>query len=225
MIDPVRVGKRRADRWRLTLFMLAFVAALSPVALLGYVLFSARSRSYPDLQSVPAEPVAIVFGAGVRGQGLSPMLMDRVRLAVDLYRAGRVRKLLMTGDNSRPDYDEVTPMRRFAVSRGVPEGDIVLDYAGFSTYESCYRARQVFGVKQAVLVTQSFHLARALYTCRQLGIEAVGVGAPDWGIYPDRVMTYYAVREAFATLKALWDVHIAQPLPTFLGPDEGWRFG
>lgn len=149
------------------------------------------------------------------------MLADRVRAAAELYALGKVQKVLMTGDNSRADYDEVNVMKRYAVEQGIAADDITLDYAGFSTYESCYRARAIFGVQQAVLVTQRFHLPRAVYTCRQLGVEAVGLGTPDWGSYHDTLLLRYGTREALATLKALWQLHVTRPPPTFLGPFEG----
>jgi vancomycin permeability regulator SanA len=180
------------------------------------------TRSHEDAASVPVEPVAIVFGAGIGGGGtLTPMLSDRVQAAVDLYHAGKVRKLLMTGDNTNISHDEVTPMRRFAIARGVPAQDIRLDHAGVSTYDSCYRARVIFGVTHAVLVTQRFHLPRALYTCLQLGVDVVGLGTPDWGVYSDGLMSSYSLRESLATLNALWELHVTHPLPTFLGPFEG----
>jgi vancomycin permeability regulator SanA len=183
-----------------------------------------REQRYDDLANVPSAPVAIVFGAGVTPDGqLSPMLVDRVNAAVALYRSGRVQKILMTGDNSRVDYDEVTAMRRYAVSQGLPVRDITLDYAGFRTYDSCYRARAIFGVTHAILVTQRYHLPRAVYTCQQLGVNAVGVGMPDWGLYRRSLVAVYTLREALATVAALWDLHVAHPLPRFLGPFEGMR--
>jgi vancomycin permeability regulator SanA len=148
------------------------------------------------------------------------MLAGRVQTAAALYHSGRVGKLLMTGDNSRPEYDEVSSMKCYAVGLGVPADDVALDHAGFSTYESCYRARAVFGLERAVLVTQAYHLPRALYTCRGLGLDAVGLGAPDWGTYPEALLLRYSLREAVATLNALWQVHVARPEPTFLGPRE-----
>jgi vancomycin permeability regulator SanA len=166
--------------------------------------------------------VAIVFGAGVRPDGSpTPMLADRVLAGARLYQAGRVRKLLLTGDNGRPDYNEVAVMSRLAQHQGVPAADIVLDHAGFSTYESCYRARVTPKMARAVLVTQRFHLPRAVYTCQQRGIEAIGLGTADWGAYGDALMWRYTAREALATLNALWEVHIARPPPTYLGPFEG----
>lgn len=196
------------------IFLALVAVALTPLLLVAYVQAATILRSYDDPANVPVEPLAIVFGAGIRGGGnLTPMLADRVLAATNLYRAGKVRKLLMSGDNISPDYDEVTPMRRFAMARGVPAGDILLDREGLSTYESCYRARTVYGIKQAVLVTQRFHLPRALYTCLQLGVDVVGLGTPDWGIYSDSLMMSYSVRESLASLKALWELHVSYPAP------------
>jgi vancomycin permeability regulator SanA len=201
---------------------LAIGAIIVTGALVGYVVQSTSSYRYAGLAGVPHAPVAIVFGAGVRQDGtLSPMLADRVTAAVQLYEAGTIQKILMTGDNSRQDYDEVSAMRRYAVEHGVPFGDITLDYAGFSTYDSCYRARAIFGVTRALLVTQHYHLPRAVYTCRRLGVEADGIGTPDWQRYPLRIMGPYVAREALAILKGLWQIHVTHPPPTFLGSFEG----
>ncbi|MBW4682156.1 MAG: YdcF family protein [Microcoleus vaginatus WJT46-NPBG5] len=214
--------KRFLLRRRFVLVLLGLSAALTPLMLNYYVNAVTSSRRYTDISQVPEEDVAVVFGAGVWEDGSpTPMLADRVQAAVDLYKEGRVRKVLMTGDNSSEDYNEVKAMQEYAAERGVPAKDIQLDYAGFSTYESCYRAKEIFGVKQAVLITQSYHLPRAVYTCRQLGVDAVGLGTPDWEKYRDRSMMRYAGREVLAVIKALWEVHVTRPEPTFLGPFEG----
>jgi vancomycin permeability regulator SanA len=203
------------------LAIFACILVLPPL-LIGYVWATTESRRYGSIPDVPPQRVALVFGAGVRADGrLTSMLAERVKAAAALYKAGRVQKLLMTGDNRSVDYDEVTAMKRYAVGLGVPAGDITLDRAGLSTYESCYRARAIFGLNEAVLVTQRFHLARAVYTCSQLGIDAVGLGTPDWEAYRDSVIMRYTIREAFATLNALLELHITRPLPTYLGPFEG----
>ena len=192
------------------------------LVLVRYVDWVTSDLRFRDIQQVPPKPVAIVFGAEVYRSGkLSPMLAARVQQAADAYRFGRVHKILMTGDNSRTDYDEVTAMKRYAVELGVPAEVIYLDYAGFSTYESCYRAREIFGVQDAIVVTQGFHLARAVYTCMHLGIEVVGLETNDRGNYSKRVIGRHMAREALATVKALWDVNLWQPLPTFLGKYEG----
>ncbi|MBW4686180.1 MAG: YdcF family protein [Komarekiella atlantica HA4396-MV6] len=208
--------------WQLILGLLVFSATISPVVLNFYVNAVTKSRCYNNLVQIPDQRIAIVFGAGVLVDGTpSPMLADRVIAAVELYKLGRVEKLLMTGDNSRQDYNEVQAMQSYAVERGVAVQDITLDYAGFSTYESCYRARDIFGVQQAVLITQQFHLPRAIYTCSQLGIKVIGLGTPDWGSYSFETVMYYTLQEKLSILKALWEVHITRPLPTFLGPFEG----
>ena len=219
---------RKRHRWLWVVVPVVALAALV-VALPLYVVAATRPYRYGDAAQVPPRRVAIVFGAGVVNGVPTPALAERVRGAAELYRLGRVQKLLMTGDNSRRDYDEVTAMRDLAVALGVPSADITLDYAGFSTYESAYRAKAIFGVSEAVLVTQGYHLPRAVYTCRALGIEAVGYGMPDWlfnrahmAIWYSRFdRVRYTVREALAICKALVDLHITHPLPTFLGPYEG----
>lgn len=161
----------------------------------------------------PYTPVAIVFGAGLRRDGSpSPVLRDRVTRGVELYLSGKVDKLLMSGDNSSAYYDEPTAMRSLAISLGVPEEDIVLDYAGLRTYDTCFRANAIFGVHQATLVTQQFHLPRALYTCNALGISAVGVAADRFPTYLAPVW-FWNLRETFATIIAMLDVHLAKPLP------------
>jgi vancomycin permeability regulator SanA len=208
--------------WRLLLWLVPLSAIITTLGLNFYVKTVTSSHRYTNPTEVPAQRVAIVLGAGVYPDGTpSPMLSDRITAAVELYKLGRVQKLLMTGDNSSDDYDEVTVMQRYATERGVPVEDVTLDYAGFSTYESCDRAKEIFGVEQAVLVTQSFHLPRAVYTCRQLGVDAITLGTPDWESYRPQTIMYYNLREVISTLKALWEVHVTRPLPTFLGPFEG----
>ncbi len=205
------------------IFLLALLSAiLTPIALNYYVRRATSDRRYTEPSGVPPQPVAIVFGAGLWEDGTpTPMLADRVQAAVDLYHQSRVSKILMTGDNSSRDYNEVKAMQEYAVENGVSLTNITLDYAGFSTYESCYRAKEIFGVTRAVLVTQKYHLPRAVYTCSNMGIEAVGLGTPDWGKFETDSMRYYFLRELLAVLKALWEVHVTRPKPTFLGPFEG----
>ncbi|HLO17337.1 MAG TPA: ElyC/SanA/YdcF family protein [Anaerolineales bacterium] len=202
--------------------MSAFLVAVFLLILDGYVDWVTRNLRFSNPQQVSPKSVAIVFGAEVYRNGkLSPMLAARVQQAAEAYRTGRVHKLLMTGDNSRTDYDEVTAMKRYAVELGVPAEVIHLDYAGFSTYESCYRAYEIFGIRDAVVITQGFHLPRAVYTCAHLGIEVVGLETNDRGSYSKRTMGRHMAREVLATAKALWDVHLRKPLPTFLGRYEG----
>jgi vancomycin permeability regulator SanA len=211
----------RRPRWkRLLIGALALLAL--PLLLVIYVAATTSGVRYANPGSVPPQPVAIVFGAAVQPDGkLSHMLGFRVMAAVELYQHGQIQKILMTGDNSRTTYDEVTAMKAYAVAKGVPAEAITLDYAGFSTYESCYRARAIFGVTSAVVITQAYHLPRAVYTCHALGLDVVGLQTADLGFYTNEMMARYKLREVLATGKALWEVHVARPEPTFLGKFEG----
>ncbi len=206
---------------KMLLKLALILAALGLLILLVPRLVSglyARGKVYAAAQ-VPARPVAIVFGAGLWRDGTAtPVLYDRVATAAGLYFAGKVEKLLMSGDNRVVEYNEPWVMRGVALELGVPEEAIVLDYAGRRTYDTCYRAKAIFGVQEAILVTQVFHLPRALYTCNQLGLAAVGVEA-DLRTYRRRSMLYWNLRELPATLAALWDVHVGHPAPVLGDPE------
>jgi SanA protein len=166
-----------------------------------------------QVENVPPKSVAVVFGAGLNRDG-SPgaVLRDRVNKGAELYFSGQVDKLLMSGDNRFINYNEPGAMHQYAISLGVPDEDIVLDFAGRRTYDTCYRASHIFGVEEAILVTQRFHLPRALYTCNKLGVDVVGVPA-DRLTYARGPYIYWNFREVMATANALWEVHFARPLP------------
>ena len=167
----------------------------------------------------PAKRVAIVFGAEVKKDGIpSVVLMDRVETAVELYKSGKVEKLLMSGDNRYVDYNEPESMRQYALTLGMPDSDIVLDYAGRSTYDTCYRAKEIFGVNSAILVTQGFHMPRALFLCKAFSINAVGVEAGKY-YYLKRSRLIWNVRELLTTVKSVWDMYLVRPLP-ILGKPE-----
>lgn len=171
-----------------------------------------RSRIF-SRADVPLKKAAIVFGAGLWKDGSpTPILKDRVKTAADLYFSGKVEKLLMSGDNHLVEYNEPLAMKSFALTLGVPADVIVLDYAGRRTYDTCQRARSVFGLDDVILVTQSFHLPRALYICTHLGLRSVGVNA-DLQVYRKSSLMIWKIRELFASLIAIWDVHIGHPLP------------
>lgn len=213
---------RHARRVRRALATIVMVAVLVVSIVAGprlYALWRTSSDIY-SADEVPARPVALVFGARVFSSGrLSPMLADRVRTAVQLYEAGKVEKLLLTGDNSVTHYNEPEAMRRYALSLGVPDEALVLDYAGFRTYDSCYRARDIFQVESAILVTQDFHLPRALLLCSELGIDAVGVVAHVGPTYrdPTRSILYSQLREFPATALAVVDL-LRRPEPVLGDP-------
>ena len=177
-------------------------------------------RQIFPVDQVRAERVALVFGARIYPDGrLSPMLRDRVETAVQLYQAGKVEVLLFSGDNRFSDYDEPGRMMDYALSRGVPPEAIQPDYAGRRTYDTCYRAREIFGLESAILVTQEFHLPRALFTCDRLGLDAVGVGA-DLQPYSRRSLLWSGLREIPASLVALIDVIQQAPAPVLGEPIE-----
>ncbi|MEV8224846.1 ElyC/SanA/YdcF family protein [Streptomyces sp. NPDC079167] len=203
---------RRGQRRLVQAVMFVCAVALAPAAWL-HTAADARVRTAAD---APAQEVAVVFGAGLREGRPSPYLAHRLDTAAELYRTGKVRALLVTGDNSRVEYDEPDAMRTYLTERGVPDGRIVSDYAGFDTWDSCVRAKKIFGVDRAVLVSQGFHIRRAITLCRSAGVDAYGVGADD---VHDVTWYYGGAREVFAAGKALLDV-VFEPDPHFLGPPE-----
>lgn len=181
-------------------------------------MLSIRSR-VSSVEAAPHTHVAIVFGAGLQRNGSpSAILRDRVETAVELYKAGKVDKLLMSGDNRFLDYNEPGSMRDYAISLGVPETDIVLDYAGRRTYDTCYRARHIFNVDQAVLITQGFHLTRALFTCNNLGVSSIGIPA-EVRQYRRRSYAFWYFREIPATSVAMWEIFVTRPLPVLGKPE------
>lgn len=155
----------------------------------------------------------LVLGAGIWGDKPSPMLEDRLNEAISLYKNGISSKIIMSGDHGKTDYDEVNTMKNYAIQQGIPSEDIFMDHAGFSSYESMYRAKEIFGANKIVIVTQNYHLYRSLYIARQLGIDAYGVGAD-----PRRYVgeTYRELREILARNKDFVKC-ILKPKPTYLG--------
>ena len=193
---------------------LALLIVLLPRLITGV---HAADRTYKPSE-VPAKRVAIIFGAGLRQDGTpTAMLRDRLLTGADLYFEGKVEKLLMSGDNRFVDYNEPESMRQFALSVGVPDEAIVLDYAGRRTYDTCYRAKVIFGVESALLVTQGFHLPRALFLCDMLGMDTIGVEASRcyWNGSP----FVWDVREQFATIAAFLDLYVSSPLPVLGDPE------
>jgi SanA protein len=204
--------------------ILLIVALLPLIALLSVVFVHQRVHRY-DRRIVQVEQVetghwktpriAIVFGAGVLSDGTpSAMLEDRVRTAAELYRAQKVDRILVSGDNRFASYNEPKAMREYLISHAVAPRDVILDYAGRSTYETCLRAKEIFGVRQALLITQRFHLPRALYLAGSMGLDAQGVVADrlDYG----SELEFQKLREIAAEIKAFYNVNVAPP-PAVLG--------
>lgn len=192
--------------------MAGCVLALTPVTWL-YVSTADRLRTVAD---VPRAEVAVVFGAGLWHGEPSPYLAHRLDAAAELYRAGRIEVVLVTGDNGREDYDEPDAMRAYLTEHGVPDARIVGDYAGFDTWDSCVRARKIFGVDRAVLISQGFHIRRAVALCEAAGVDSYGVGVDA---VHDVTWYYGGAREVFAAGKAALDA-VFRPDPRFLGPRE-----
>lgn len=172
-----------------------------------YILSSTEACTLDDIDCI------MVLGCGVNGSTPSPLLADRLRRGVEVYRTTSIPKILMTGDHGRIDYDEVNVMKQYAMSFGIDEKDIFMDHAGFSTYESMYRAKEIFGIKRMVIVTQKYHLSRAVYIANQLGIEAYGV-ASDYREFGGQF--YRDFREVLARVKDIFTTTF-QPEPTYLG--------
>lgn len=168
----------------------------------------------PDESNVETQ-AALVLGARVYSDGrLSDMLEDRMVAGLKAYNNNLSDKLLVSGDHGQVEYNEVKAMRQYALDEGVPSEDIFMDHAGFSTYDSVLRASKVFNAKSLIIVTQKYHLTRALYIARKNGIEAYGIVA-DRYIYPK--MPYFQFRESLARIKDFINVHILKPDPTYLG--------
>lgn len=199
---------------RYTQRLLAIVAlGTISLGLTGVSIIQQIQRRYrPAIHSIseitPA-PVAMVLGASVKLDGTpSDALRDRVMVGIQLYKEGKASKLLMTGDDGGFHANEVATMKRLAVEAGVPETDILVDGQGYRTYESCKRAVQVFNIHKGIIVTQRFHLARSLYLCSNLGMEAQGVAAD---LQPYERIVFFTARDFAASLKAWWDINIDAP--------------
>lgn len=199
---------------RITLSLLAatLIGVLSVAAINKYIHSQASGKIQKSMTEIPTEEpkrVAIVFGARVWTNGVpSHSLYDRVLTAVELYRAGRVKKLLMSGDRQNDDYDEPAAMKKQAIEMGVAESDIVLDNDGKRTYDTCYRAKEIYGVSKAILVTQDYHQPRALYLCNSLGIDSIGITA-NRRVYDNE--RYFNFREFFSIPSAWFEINFWSP--------------
>lgn len=189
------------------------VALLVCIVACNLVIYLAtKDYIYDDVTEVPNVETVLIPGAAVTSKGVpSPIFIDRVNVAKALYEAQTVKKILVSGDNSKVTYNEVNPVRRYLLSEGIPEADIFLDHAGFDTYSSMYRARAVFEVTSVVIATQSFHLPRAVFLARRLGLEAYGINADKGSI-----LSKNYTREVFANVKAVLDLVLDRE-PKYLG--------
>lgn len=197
------------------------LVCLGIVGILTVFGLSSYMKSHTAERILSAEEAAkldadciLILGCGVREDGSpSLMLRDRLETGIALYEAGAAEKLLMSGDHGRKEYDEVNTMKDFAMERGIPSENIFMDHAGFSTYDSMYRARDVFCAEKVIIVTQEYHLPRALYVAEKLGLEAYGVAALDVNYHGQ---AYREFREMLARAKDFCTAWL-QPKPKYLG--------
>ncbi|HRP88913.1 MAG TPA: ElyC/SanA/YdcF family protein [Edaphocola sp.] len=174
------------------------------MGIVGYMEQITRPLIYRQVEKVPNKYVAIVFGAGIQRNGLpSKYLKDRLDAGIRLYNSKKVQRILLSGDNGTKYYNELKVMKKYMVDAGVSANDIFVDYAGFDTYSSIYRAKNIFKVDQAVLVTQAYHLRRAVYIADKMGMDVVGFSA-DKGTYKNTKRNL--IREQLAKIKSFFDV-------------------
>lgn len=208
--------KRILKRTAIVLACLAVLGAVALFAVNGHVTAVGKNHIVTVEQAAALDGVdcIIVLGCQVHDDGsLSDMLHDRLARGVELYNLGAAPKLLMSGDHGRTNYNEVAAMKHYATENGVPSENVFMDHAGFSTYETVYRAKEIFKAKKVLIVTQEYHLYRALYIARQLGVEAYGVSS-DLNVYGGQ--TARDVREVLARCKD-FVMCIFKPEPTYLG--------
>jgi SanA protein len=201
---------------RLRIALIALAVPVLLVVAANVVVIAGGEGSKRDLRDLPHAQAALVLGAQVMPSGKpSAMLADRIQSAVQLYEAGKVDKLLLSGDHGQWRYDEVGTMRKRLLARGVSPADVFTDHAGFDTWDSAQRARRVFGVRSVIVVTQRFHMARALFDARRAGLHATGYDADRRKYGP--ILKKLEMRETLARVKALADT-VTGADPRFLGP-------
>ena len=217
-VPRMRFNRRKVWIGAGSLGLMGFCVVLVCLWAVNTIRTAGEGRIYSLPGDVPHHRVGIVLGCSPTFQGRPNLFfLGRMDAAAELYRAHAVDRLLVTGDNSRVGYDEPTAMMEALVKRGVPTEHIVRDYAGFRTLDSMARAHAVFGLNDAVIVTDRFHLARSLYLAQHEGLDAVGFAARE---YPSPALANMQRREIGASLGAFWDTEVAHVKPRFLGPKE-----
>jgi len=200
-------NKKSRKRWALLVipFLLLFAPAM-------WVDLSSRGSVTDKFASVDRTPVGIVFGAGVLpNRKPSYVLAERLDAAIELYNSGKVERLILSGDNRSADYNEPGAMRAYLLAHKIPTSALVMDFAGRDTYDTCYRAIHVFGCHSAILLTQGFHIDRAVFIARGLGMDAKGYAVPKKYDYTGQIGFY--ARESLADIKACWDVYVSHREP------------
>lgn len=201
----------------LGVLVLVLLAVLAVVGINLYVINFSRPYIYTDISELPEKYVAIIPGAAVYKNSVSHVVRDRVEGAINIYKNRKAQKYLVSGDHGTIEYDEVNKIKNFMTQIYSVDDDLIfLDHAGFSTYETMYRARDVFCVDNAVVVTQKFHLARAVYIGRKLGLDVVGYEAPELVRYRSELKLWWNLRECMARVKAFFEV-LFNVKPKYLG--------
>ena len=197
---------------------LSAAAALVVTALINLgIILAARKYIYTDIQTIPFRTTVLVLGSQIRGTRLSPVLQDRVETGISLMQNRRGQKLLLSGDHGQRYYDEVNAMRLYVLANApdIREEDIFMDHAGFNTWDSMYRARDVFEVRDLCIVTQKFHISRAVCMARSLGLDAVGISI-NQDRFSGKSLRSWQIREYFARVKAFLSI-VFKPKPRYLG--------
>lgn len=200
-------------RLRKCIMIIGIFIIVGIVSIAGINIYMVQSTHKLFNASLDNADCILVLGAGVRNNQPTPMLNDRLEIAISLYQQKKAPKIIMSGDHGRDDYNEVGVMKRFAIDKGVPSSDIFMDHAGFSTYESLYRAKEIFQAKKVIIVTQDYHLYRALYIAKSMGIDAVGVASNPRDYSGQKMRD---IREVIARCKDFMTC-IIKPQPTYLG--------
>ena len=213
LIYKIKRILRPSKRLLISIFLFLFGLIVIPLFVVNFFVrkeFQEIIYTETEFQNISDTRVGIVFGAGLDKKAENPsiILRDRLDTAVILYNSGKVQKLIVSGDNRFVNYDEPTVMYEYLIKEGVSEFDIERDYAGRNTYDTCFRAKEIFGVSEAVLISQHFHLPRALFTCQNLGIQVQGASA-DRNLYVKRF--YNNFRETFAMVDTFIKVFISPP--------------
>lgn len=195
-------------------FCIGFVLVIVPFLVNGIVALIYSSKIYTDKIKIPGSYAALVLGAQIEADGRPKLILtDRVKAAVDLYKAGKVKKLIMSGDNRTANYNEPKAMIELAIELGVPEQDLQADYAGLRTYDSCARVKDIFGQTKIIVVTQSFHIIRSVFLCQSLGIETYGF-VSDSTEFPYFTWLSWQVRDIYSLVKNVADIFVIHPSAT-----------
>ncbi|MBO9585862.1 MAG: YdcF family protein [Flavobacterium sp.] len=192
---------------------LTIIGLIAIISVNYYVKSSTKTKIYYSAKKFPKNDVGIIFGAGINGNQPSKYLKDRLDAGIMLWKAKRINKILLSGDNGRDEYDELTVMKNYCYNHGVDTTKIFIDYAGFDTYSTMYRAKHIFKIKRATLISQKYHLNRAIYIGNQLGVKSVGYSANQGEYLGYKYVTF---RECLSTFKSFLDV-LRNREPHFLG--------